>query len=193
MSVYFAPPYRDVNAQNKQYMMMLAQMLGQRGAKAQKQGHLAAFAESLDPEPTSTINAQRLMSDQGFDALRSHVLEDTPATFGQVPGQPLNRMQMLQKALLHNIPPNEAVGMINAMQPQRISPTQQIAQKRLNRIDVLEAKVQAGTATKAEKKELERKIGPAPLVDFSGLDKLLTPGERIEKATAPLRKPLTST
>jgi len=73
------------------------------------------------------------------------------------------------------------------------SPTQQIAQKRLDRINQLQAKVQAGTATEAEKRELQRKIGPAPVVEFSGLDKLLTPGERVAKAKAPLRKALTPT
>jgi len=119
MAVYFAPQRRDPDAELKQYMLMMAQLLGKRGQETKQQGQMTALAESLVPQPISTINDQQLFSDQGFDALRGNVLEGTPAAFGQTPGQPLNQMQIVQKGLIHGLPPNEAIGMANAMQPQQ--------------------------------------------------------------------------
>jgi len=168
---------RDVNAQNIQYMMMLARVLGDRMDAAQQQKNMSAFAQSLDPEPTSTINAQRLMSDQGFDALRSNVLEGTPATFGQQPGQPLTRMQMLQKALLHGIPPRDATGMINAMQPVLKSPKKATLSD--HKLRLIEKRLAANPDFEGTPEHL-RLLGVSPL-------KAETPEEKLKRLQA-LRK-----
>ena len=123
MTTIYAP-YRDVGAQNKQYMMMLAQMLGTQRKENKQAGQMKELAMALDPQPTSTINNQRLMSDQGFDALRSNVLEGAPAEFGQVPGQPLTHMQMLSKVLSSGLPVDKAMGVIRSM-PRPMTPLQQ--------------------------------------------------------------------
>ncbi len=111
-------PYRDVNAQNKAYMMQLAQMMGNQRKEKKQAGQMSDLAMALDPQPRSTINNQMLMSDQGFDALRSNVLDDTPAQFGQVPGQPLTPQQVVSKALSFGLSPGEAVGLARTAQPQ---------------------------------------------------------------------------
>lgn len=84
-----------------------------------------------------------------------------------------------------------------ALQQQFAGPipaAQQIAGKQLDRINLLESKVRNGTATKQEKTELQRSLARnKPLVEFSGLDKILTPEQRKTKATQVLKKPLTTT
>jgi hypothetical protein len=78
-----------------------------------------------------------------------------------------------------------------------LSPTQNIAQLQLDRINLLQSKEAQGTLTQAEKDELQRSLQRnRPLVEFGalpGLTKVLTPEERAEQARQPLVKPLTPT
>ena len=89
------------------------------------------------------------------------------------------------------------LGFSNVAQPKQISPSQQITQKQLDRINLLERKQRQGTITEPEKVELQRSLARGgPLVQFGalpGASRFLTPAERKEQAKQPLRKPLTST
>lgn len=116
-------PFRDVNAQNKEYMMMLAQMLGTQRKEQKQVGQMKELAMALDPDPTSTINGENLFSDQGFDALRSNVLDGTPATFGQQAGQPLTWEQEMSKVLSSGLPIEQAMSIARSM-PKAMTPLQ---------------------------------------------------------------------
>ncbi len=102
--------------------------------------------------------------------------------------------QFLQQFALQR---QELAGRAAIARAKPISPAQQITQKQLNRINLLEHKARQGTITEPEKAELQRSLQRnRPLVEFGalpGLTRLLTPEERVEKAKAPLKKPLTST
>jgi len=98
-----------------QYLSQALGNYGQSSKVLRQRRALAALAQSLDPNPTSTINNQRLMSDQGFDAIRGHVLEGAPAQFGQVPGKPLTPQQMMSKVLSSGLPIDKAMGVMRSM------------------------------------------------------------------------------
>lgn len=110
MTVYFAPPYRDPNAELKRYMLQFAQMYGDKRTATAERGKLKSFAESISPPDISTINDQRLFSPGGQESLQAALFEGGPAKFGQRPGQQtLSPQQIMQKALLANVPIEKAM------------------------------------------------------------------------------------
>ena len=116
MATIFAPPYRDPNAELKQYMLQFAQLMGDKRTAKAERGRVKSFAESISPPDITTINDQRLFSPGGQESLQSALFDGGPAAFGQRPGQQtLSPQQILQKALLAKIDPKTAAGLAQAL------------------------------------------------------------------------------
>jgi len=111
MAVYFAPQYQDPNAEAKQYMMMMAQMLGAKRSRDTEQKQMSDFAQSIQPSQTPTIDGQSFFSPEGRGLLSSLTDRETAPQIGSLQGPMPNPQQVLQRALQHGLPPEQAMKM----------------------------------------------------------------------------------
>ncbi len=113
MAVLFAPQRRDPNAELKWYLQQMAQMVGGKRKATKEQAKVKSFAESISPPDITTINDQRLFSPAGQQTAQDAWLGNDPnvrAELGTRPGQQnLSQQQILQKALLAEVPLSEAL------------------------------------------------------------------------------------
>lgn len=89
--------------------------------------------------------------------------------FGQALGEinpEATLFQAIAQMLSGGATPQQAMGVGGMMQRGGISPSQQIAQKKLNRINMLQEKIETGTATTGEKAALDKMLEGTPLVQF---------------------------
>lgn len=104
MAVLFAPQYRDPNAELKQYMLQMAQLIGSKRTAGKERAKVKSFAESISPPDITTINDQRLFSPAGQQIAQDAWLGDDPnvrAELGKRPGQQtLSTQQIMQRALM---------------------------------------------------------------------------------------------
>lgn len=100
-------------------------------------------------------------------------LGQVPTWPGAQPQMPVMQSQMGRQAQLG--------GQLGGMFPKPVLPTQQIASRKLAKIDQLQEKVRAGTATKNEQAMLEKMLAGQPMVQI-GLGQPAAAAERKEIA-----------
>lgn len=182
MAVYFAPQYRDPNAELKYYMLQMAQMFGTKKAE-RKQGRqerqrTEAFIKSLSEPQIPTAGGQSVFTPGGARALTEGFLEGRPTQVGAMRGPPPTQIQLVQKALATGYPLGEALGAARLAPgaPATVSPTQQIAGRKLAMINRLEA-IPPDKRTKAQQAKLDKMLIGQPLVEI-GFGKPAAAAER---------------